>query len=406
MTTRGFDGRYFNFPEESATYWLARFKLPPGAALLLTGRYPHSRYMSLNSYSDAAPTDALSDIRIEPDLGSTNPFIAGNRRDLEQRSWTVAVVDEEPPGSAGERLPNTLYARPEGGASIELAYRVYEPDRGLDLTGSTGLPRVQLNLPDGSVQRGGKACKAINDPNREITVDTTPEVQWETARQTPGCNGATNPAYDPVRWERFFNYEYAALGVVTDCTTEGRAFRHSVAPTLEGGNYSNRDSAYIYAHLSRKFGPVLVLRGKLPRTPRTRAGQKIMGRGQMRFWSLCTGESRVTTFTPDCLADRQVPIDSGRNFEIVVSRRGDRPSNARRPCGVAWLNWGDRGDGAGDPDYGVLIMRNMLVSPRFANAIQNVPRAGEEAGVLGPYLPQPSYTSRAEFEAAGCNQQD
>ena len=27
-TTKGFDGHYFNFPEESATYWLARFSLP------------------------------------------------------------------------------------------------------------------------------------------------------------------------------------------------------------------------------------------------------------------------------------------------------------------------------------------------------------------------------------------
>ena len=34
-STRGFDGRNFNFPEESATYWLARFKLPAGARLEL-----------------------------------------------------------------------------------------------------------------------------------------------------------------------------------------------------------------------------------------------------------------------------------------------------------------------------------------------------------------------------------
>ena len=39
-TTRGFDGRNFNFPEESATYWLARFNLPANAHLVLQGRYP------------------------------------------------------------------------------------------------------------------------------------------------------------------------------------------------------------------------------------------------------------------------------------------------------------------------------------------------------------------------------
>src|SRR3954451_3652543 len=60
-STRGFDGRNFNFPEESATYWLARFRLPDGAKLILTGEYPYGRYMSLNAYSDGAPTDSLSD---------------------------------------------------------------------------------------------------------------------------------------------------------------------------------------------------------------------------------------------------------------------------------------------------------------------------------------------------------
>ncbi len=97
------------------------------------------------------------------------------------------------------------------GAAIEVAYRVYEPDRGLDLTGGTGLPRHELRLADGTVLRGQAACEQINDPDRGITVDTTPEEQWETARALPPCDGDTNPAYDPPRWERFFTYEYAAL---------------------------------------------------------------------------------------------------------------------------------------------------------------------------------------------------
>src|SRR4051812_13672850 len=57
FSTRGFDGRNFNFPEESATYWLARFSIPDGAKVSLTGEYPHARYMSVNAYSDGAPTD-------------------------------------------------------------------------------------------------------------------------------------------------------------------------------------------------------------------------------------------------------------------------------------------------------------------------------------------------------------
>ncbi|MGI8462571.1 MAG: hypothetical protein ACR2OC_13220 [Solirubrobacterales bacterium] len=402
-TTRGFDGRNFNFPEESATYWLARFTLPEGNRLVLRGRYPHGRYMSLNAYSEGNPTDALSDIRIEPEPRSGNPFARGAKRDIRKREWEVEVVNETPP-AAEAREPNTLYAQPAGGASIELAYRVYEPDPGLDLTGGAGLPEVELTGPgtEGTVT-GDTACEQINDPNREITVQTVPAALWQGARNSPGCDGATNPAYDPPRWERFFNIDFASLAVITDCTEAGRQGRLAMRADLEGGFYSNRDSAYIFQHMSRDFGPVMVVEGTLPRFPRTYREPKRMPRGEVRFWSLCTGESRVTARTPDCLADRQVLKQSGREYTVVVSRAADRPANANKACGVAWLDWGEGGDGAGDSDYGVLIMRNMLVSPGFEQAIQRVPQPGQEEAVMGPHFPRSQYMTGEEFAAKGCD---
>jgi len=329
--------------------------------------------------------------------------VRGHRRDLHKRAWRVTVLDEPRPA---ERAPNTLYARPAAtdvGAAIEVFYRVYEPDRGFNrFLGGVPLPRLELHAADGSVTRGTEACNEINHPNRDITVDTTPEYQWETARRTPPCDGETNPAYDPPRWDRFFTFEYAAVSVFADCTAGGREARQADTPEPEGGNYSNRDSAYVYAHLAQEFGPVFVIKARLPRTPQTRGGPKRMRRGQMRFWSLCSGESRVTTFTPDCLSDRQVLRRSGRNFTIVVSKRADRPANANRRCGVAWMDWGERGDGAGDPGYGFLILRNMLASPNFTHAIQRVEQAGTEAEVMGPYFPRSAYTTVEEFESRGC----
>jgi hypothetical protein len=399
-TTRGFDGRNFNFPEESATYWLARLNLPADSRLILRGRYPYGRYMSLNSYSDGAPTDALSDIAIGPRRGSTNPFVEGARRDLEKRSWRVTVLDAAPP--SGDRKPNTLYAQPAVGAAIELAYRVYEPDRGYDLTGGGGLPRATLVREGGEKVKGQAACDAINDANRDITVQTVPAPLWQTARATPGCDAETNPAYDPMRWERFFNVNYASLAVITDCTQAGREGRLAMEAESQGGFYSNRDSAYIFAHMSRDFGPVMVLKGTLPKFPQTLHGPKRMPGGELRFWSICSGESRVTTRTPDCLADHQVLDQSGRRYTIVVSRKADRPANARKPCGVAWLNWGNRGDGAGDRDYGLLIMRNMLVEPDFDEAIQKVPQPGQEPEVMKDHFPDSEYSSTEAFEARGC----
>ena len=402
LTTRGFDGRNFNFPEESATYWLARFKLPAGSRLTVAGRYPHGRYMSLNAYSDGAPTDALSDVGIKPRPGSVNPFVFNARRDLPNRSWRVRVVDQAPPADRADRAPNTLYAKPAAGASIELLYRVYEPDRGFDLTGGTGLPGPELTLAGGAVKRGPAACAEINDPDRSIPVQTTPAAAWRSARASPGCDPATNPAYRPPRWERFFNINYASLAVISDCTAAGRQERLAMKPKVEGGFYSNRDSAYIYSHLSRVFGRVLVLTGRLPRTMQTYHSPQRMPGGQLRFWSLCTGESRVTVRTPDCLSDRQVLASSGTEFTVAVSTRADRPANATAQCGVSWLDWGDRGDGAGDPNYGLVILRNMLPSPTFSHAIQRVWTPGTEREVMGWHFPKSSYTSRSAFEARGC----
>jgi hypothetical protein len=401
-STRGFDGRNFNFPEESATYWLARFNLPDGARLELRGRYPRGRYMSLNAYSDGAPTDTLSDIAIRPRPGHVNPFVAGHRRDGPRRSWRVEVLDQPVPSDPAARERNTLYAEPGAGVPIELAYRVYEPDPGRDMTGGTGLPRARVELADGTIERGDAACARVNDPNREITVQTIPAPLWQSARSSPGCDPATNPAYDPIRWERFFNVDYASLAVISDCTQAGREGRLAMDPELRGGFYSNRDSAYIYAHLSRLFGPVVAIRGRLPRFPRTFAEPERMPGGKLRFWSLCSGESRVTVRTPDCLADRQLLRRSGRNYTVAVSTKADRPDNARARCGVAWLDWGERGDGAGDPNYGLLIMRNMLVSPGFERAIQRVPRPTAEPEVMGRFFPRSRYETVAEFEARGC----
>ncbi len=399
-TTRGFDGRNFNFAEESATYWLARFNLPSGAELKLDGEYPYARYMSLNAYSDGAPTDTLSDLAVKPEPRSTNPFVTGHPRGRSKRSWSVSVLDEPVP--SGERAANTIYAEPAAAEPIELAYRVYEPDPGRDLTGGADLPSASVRLADGTTLAPEETCQAINDPNREITVQTVAEPVWEGARTSPGCDPATNPAYDPIRWERFFNVNYASLAVITDCTAAGRETRLGMDADLEGGFYSNRDSAYIFAHLSRLYGPVVVIRGRLPTFPRTYTEPRRMPGGELRYWSLCSGESRVTVRTPDCLADRQLLERSGRNYTVVVSTAADRPANARARCGIAWLDWGDRGDGAGDPNYGLLIMRNMLVSPDYERAIQRVPRPGEEAAVMGSRFPRSAYTTTDEFEKRGC----
>jgi hypothetical protein len=75
-------GHFFNFPEESATYWLARFRRGPGQRLELHRRYTRARYQSLKSCRKGrTPASSPADMRIGPDRCSTNPCLAGAWRD-------------------------------------------------------------------------------------------------------------------------------------------------------------------------------------------------------------------------------------------------------------------------------------------------------------------------------------
>jgi hypothetical protein len=63
---------------------------------------------------------------------------------------------------------------------------------------------------------------------------------------------------------------------------------------------------------------------------------------------------------------------------------------------VSWIAWGVQPDS-------LLILRHMLPSVGFAQAIQRVSEPGTEREVIGEYLPVGKHTTRAEYEARGCS---
>src|SRR3954471_11452561 len=131
------------YPDKAATYWAGRPFLPPGSQLELHGRYAHARYMSFNAYNaQLQPVDGLADVKIAPDPGSTNPFVAGADRTAPNRNYTLAIVQGPAPA---DRAPNTLYMD-----APVILYRVYVPDAGSDITGDAGLPTVTLRQADGT----------------------------------------------------------------------------------------------------------------------------------------------------------------------------------------------------------------------------------------------------------------
>jgi hypothetical protein len=390
-------GANYAFPDSGAVYWTAQITMPSGSYIVFKGRFAHARYQSLNTYAAAthAPVDGLNDVDTVPDPGSVNPFRVDADRDATRRSYTVRMYDTPVPAAGRPR--NALYAGVSGQAGQDVIYRVYVPDTFTrsGLTGGVGLPVPTLHLASGAVLTGRAACSALQAKSGELPLTSLPRATYQALRDQPGKPRTWPAAATPV----FRAYYNTAFSI--DCGYYGKCSGH---PARSGGQYSNVDNQYMSALVSRAFkaGPVLVLHGKLPTTPRTGAGVRRMGSGQLRYWSICQNESLYTTIGSGCVYDSQIPLGRDREYTIVTSLRSQRPSNATARCGVAWIPWPAAGDGDGHRQDGLLIVRNMLPSPSFHHAIQDTTVPGDERAVLGPYYPVGHYTTVSAFERGGC----
>ncbi len=395
------------YPDAGANYWAAVYKLPPGATLTLKGRYPHARYASLNAYTGGGVIqDALADFQINPDRGAVNPFRPGALRTAGRRSFSVRLADDPRPGAldpdqrSDAPARNVLHTAIPGDTThlAVVLWRVYVPDRGRDLRGGVALPQPRVTLPGGRVLTGRAACGALGS-QAPFSIDPSalliPAAQYQALRYQPG-----KPPYFPARpvpvWRVQYNRAYL-LALYT-----GERFTN---PPKGGqaGFFPNLHNQYVRAALNRKLGKVVALGGKMATTPATFAGERRMRATQLRYQSFCMTESVLTTRVMDCVYDEQVPLTRGRRYVVVTSRTQDRPRNATRRCGVAWVRWSPRGDGGRDHDFGWMQVRNMLPSPSFHHAIQDTRKPGDEHRVLGPYLPTAKYyKDKRSFERLGC----
>ncbi len=374
------------FPDTAAVYWAAQITMPAGSHIVFTGQFAHARYQSLTTYSPAtaAPIDSLNDVSTVPDAGSTNPYQAGADRTATQRNYTITMYDAPLPAAKGA---NTLYAGASGQTGQQIIYRVYLPDSftSADVTGGVGLPTPTLVLANGSTETGAAECQTLDAVTGTLPVPAAHPVLYALWRDS-GTPEATFPAAPTPQ------FTTAATGWFSvDCILTG-----------ECGYYANPDNRYMYAYVSRGFaaGPVLVLHGQLPTTPTTGSGVTTMGTGDMRYWSICQN-SLYSTAGAGCLNDSDIPVNANGDYTIVSSLPGDRPANATTACGVGFIPWPSQGDGDGNLNDGLLIVRNMLPSPTFQQSIQDATAADLQTQ-LGPYYPQGSYTTTAGFQALGC----
>jgi len=410
------------YPDGNASYWIAQFEVPVGATLILHGRFPYCRYIQFALYrpdplgSFTATSEAIVDHHIEPDPGSVNPFVPGTPRLGDKRDYTVRIVGEEAPERREDRTPNTLYAGTQG--LLQMAYRVYLPDVGRDGSGDVGLPTYEAELPHThklhDLLKKHKLSaedvrEHLNRPMSEGIKSGMTLEQWRALCNAPDndpeLTPQTAPARNPPAVERYFNNKYSLIGVFKPKET-----RAKLPQKVETGFGGDPVTLYMFGWVSRGLGPVLVLRGKMPKFPDTFMGKggkglETMTDWESRYWSLVICEAPPSGLSNDGLTDMQVPLDKDGNYTIVISREEDRPANATDENGVAWMDWGTRGEGLDDPsnraDFGMLVFRYMYNNPEWKHSPNNITAPGTEAEVMGPYYPRGEYTDKATFEKKG-----
>ncbi len=377
------------YPDDSAQYWSGAYAAVPGTRLRIDGRFPHARYMSFNVYDPVLrPVDAIADLEIVPDPGSSNPYVAGADRTVAARDYSVFVVFAPRPP---EPEPNTIYTGDQ--AAGLLTYRIYIPDRGRDEFGDAGLPTVTVQAAGGG-EAEPSACSQVSKP-------TIAGIN-EALRDGNGIAATENsqwPGRNPPVWRKFTNVFGALADNVTDAEVSDPLFQAQRELGLHerggsGGFLSNLHIAYLSAFTNRAFGRVLVTRLRPPTFPDTREGAPVMGTGQLRYWSVCGNDPPTQRFVA-CLNDDRVVTGAGGLATFVMTTKAERPPNAIAGCGLNWLPWGN---GARN----VLIYRHMLPDPAFAESIQ---AAGfeRESDTMGDYVPVSGYTDAAGAAALGCH---
>jgi hypothetical protein len=378
-------------PDTASDYWLLAFSVQDDLRITLSGHYPASRYMSFTVYgSKGTPfttngvESILTDYRIAPDPGSVNPW---QHPAPPGGEFTVTLRADVTPGELNT-LPLAPTGAPVGSAGL-LFLRVYA-------SAQTNADRI--SLPTVTV-----TFKGVSKPLLACPATATP----------------TGPAVQEVLHVLGLPASYLRSGLPMTAAPRakpgaaGTIVPFAVEPVGTGGTV-DPDIAYLTASVvAPQNGDVLVIRAKAPTTPNGSSPAPWPAPGaDVRYWSICDDLQPpptpvVVNRLPDgkvdeaCRYDSQVTLDQDGYYTIVVGTEAQSASIEGIP-GATFLPFST----AEPTQLYKLNMRNMLPSPDFHNAIQNVPANGNPssaAAAMGPYYPRAAFCSLATLASGGAN---
>ena len=252
------------YPDSNVYYWASVFTMPEGSELYIDGEYPYSRYMSIISYNARGkPLESLADYLIEPQKNSFNPFVSGNKRLNKNRDYNIQVFNKEPvtdreTGMISDLSSNNVLNAPSYGPKQQLIiYRIYLPDNSTGPLGGVDLPKPTVMI-DGASYTGKAACDVLNtDQNLAITTDAAglPAMKYRELASQPD-KPSTWPAQNPPKWYIQMDRQ-SLIGIYTG------EFNMNASRST-GGFFPNLDNHYLRTIINKKYGHVLMIKGKAP----------------------------------------------------------------------------------------------------------------------------------------------
>jgi hypothetical protein len=377
--TLGADGVNAGGPDTSANYWVTHYEGPAGASLVIRGTYPAARFFSFAVQDTAGTTlGSLRDDRLDPDHGSVNPFRSPAGRGS-ARHYT-ATIDF---GSAPARpAPNTIYAGTtldgEPNAAGTLIYRVYVPTDQKDRLGGAPLPSLALRTAGGEVPVSFvPGCSAL-PPNVSAGLNAT--VDGVSRPAAVPASQPSNKAYADPNFVRVFSGQL--YEPVTNSLPPAVA---ALVPPRKGIPLQNADFPYLMSSVARAHGEAVVVRFRPPTFPDTVRGTSVLGRHQVRYWSVCTFSDTTegALRTNGCLVDWKTAAGPDGWVRILVTDAAHKPTSV--PHGVHWLNWGPTADD-------LVFFRVGVPAPSWsASPLRIDPRARDQvaaaARTMGAYYP-------------------
>jgi len=268
---------------------------------------------------------------------------------------------------------NHLRAHPAGAGGAGLVatiHRIYLPDDPADPFGGASLPRLTLLGNGGRSQVIPPCGPAARSVGHDLAgLDGVAGPVGRAGHQAGGRSGERGPA-SPL--------------------AAAEAFRR-----VDGGSaYPTPHNAYLASSVGLVPGEVIIVRGRAPTAPDTRAGALPADPAtptDLRYWSLCQGVLAQGWRTAACAHDQEFPLDESGRFTAVVSYEADRPANSTVEDGVVWLNYADVPVVPGSFDaVGVLIYRH-LIDNGMTGSVHDVPPgsdAATAATIMGEYYPR------------------